>query len=238
MHPYPRRFGGGKPLLQVIHENLNAARGTGLDAHNPATIVWLENHAIARAITFDGWGANQRLANQWDPDRMTDMLPRWERIMKIAVPTGATARARRAVVKERFARFGEAVTHALLTEKLSTAIGPAFVGVEYISRANAVVHVPDGSYPWGTVVPGVRWYSTVAHILVRLQKPSGWTEGDFYEAAAKVVPILDPIASGWATFDWYRAPADPADAVEVVGGPSAGGFYLDEINLDNLVLDI
>ncbi len=236
MHPYPRRFGGGKPLLQTIHDSLNAQRGTSVDATNPATIVWLENHAIARAITFDGWGANQRLSHQWDPDRLTDMLPRWEGIMKLTVSFGATDRARRAAVKERFARFGQVPTHATIVTAIAAAAGAAFVAVEYIPRATAVIHVPDGSYPWGTVVPGIRWYSTAARILVRLDKPAGWTEGDFYEAAGKVVRFADPILPSWATIDWYRGP--DAGATPVTGGPSAAGFYLDtEHNLDNQVFD-
>lgn len=235
-HPYPRRFGGGKPALQTIHESLNAQRGTAYDAMNPATTVWLINHAIARALTFDGWGTNQRLANQWDPDRMTDMLPRWEQIMRIPVPTGATDSERRAQVKLRWSRFGQSARHARLQTELANALGPAFVAVEYISPANASIHVPDASYPWGTVADGAPWSSTVARILVRLTKPSGWSEGDFFAAAAKVGAVLDPVLPSGATYDWYRAPATGAPIV-VGGGPSAAGFYLDEPNLDLLVFD-
>lgn len=235
-HPYPRRFGGGKPELQVVHESLNQQRGTALDATNPATVVWLVNHAIARALVFDGWGVNQRLACQWDPDRMTDMLPRWEQIMKIAVPFGAADADRRAAVKLRWSRFGQSARHAQLTTELAAALGAAFVAVEYISPANAVIHVPDNTFPWGTVSPGAPWTSTVARILVRLRKPVGWTESDFYAAAGKVSVILDPILPSGATFDWYRAPS-VGTPITVGGGPSGAGFYLDEPNLDLLVFD-
>ena len=156
--------------------------------------------------------------------------------MRINVPTGATERARRAVVAERMARFGVRVTHASMTTELAARLGSAFVGIEYIHPANAVVHGPEDA-PWGTFLEGVPWYSTAAHILVRLQKPSGWTEGDFYAAAAKVFPSIDPIASSWSDFDWYRAPPTGAP-INVVGGPSAAGFYLDDDpNLDNNVFD-
>ncbi len=78
---------------------------------------------------------------------------------------------------------------------------------------------------------------TVAHILVRIQKPAGATEAMFYEAAGKVAPALDPLVPAWVTFDWYRAPL--STPINVVGGPSAGGFYLDdEHNLDNNVFDV
>jgi hypothetical protein len=241
-HPYPRRFGGqrhdGKPLLQVVHESLNAQRGAAFDTDDGTSVAAIENMAYARAITYDGWELNRRLGMQWDARRVTDTLPRWEAIFKIRPAPGASERERREVLASRWARFGGVTNHSRLVTELSTALGDYFVAVEYISLANAVVHVPDGTYPWGTVAPGVPWYSTVAHLLVRLQKPTGATEAQFYEAAGKVVTILDPIVSSFVTFDWYRAPEGYA-AINVVGGPSAGGFYFDaEHNLDNNVFDV
>lgn len=240
-HPYPRRFGGGryegKPLLEVVHQSLNAARGAAFDTDSDTSIAAVETMAWARALAYDGWELNARLGHQWDARRTTDMLPRWERIFKIRPRPDATERERRDELVLRWERFGGVSNHARLTTALSEVLGDYFVAVEYISLANAVVHAPDATYPWGTVVSGVPWYSTVAHILVRLQKPTGATEAQFYEAAGKVVTTLDPIISAFVTFDWYRAP-DTGASVNVSGGPSAGGFYLDdEHNLDNNVFD-
>lgn len=241
-HPYPRRFGGNrynrKPLTQVVHESLNARRGAAFDTENDASIVSIENKAYARAIVYDGWELNARVGLQFDAKRMTDMLPRWESIFKVPVVTGASDRARRAEIAKRWARFGEVTNHARLTTELAAELGRYFVAVEYISLANAIVHVPDNTYPWGTVVPGVTWSSTVAHILVRLQKPTGATESQFYDAATRVPLLLDPITNAFVTFDWYRAPTGGAP-INVSGGPSAGGIYLDQdANLDNHVFDI
>lgn len=238
-HPYPRRFGGGKPALQTFHESLNSQRGTALDAGNSTTTAWLEDMALMRAIVFDGWHTNQRLAHQWDPRRMTDMLERWERILKLRPAPGRTDKERRDAVLERFERFAGVANHAKLIKHLETVLGDAFVGVEYITVANAVVVVPDGSYPWGTpTTDSTRpWSSTVARILVQITKPTGWTESQFYEAAAKVGPIVDAIAPAWVTYDWYRAP-EGYPPIVVSGGPQAAGFYLDaEHNLDNNVFD-
>lgn len=239
--PYPRRFGGGKyngkPLLQVVHESLNAQRGLVFDSEN--SIAGAEHEAWARALVFDGWEVNARLGHQWDPKRTTDMLPRWEQIFKIRPVSGSSPRTRRREFEKRWQRFGELTNHARLETELRAALGDYFVAVEYISLENAVVHAPaesDGSYlyPWGTAAEGYPWYSTVAHILVRIQKPDGATEAQFYEAAGKVAQILDPILSAFDTFNWYRAPE--STPIDVEGGPSAGGFYLDDPhNLDNNV---
>ena len=113
-----------------------------------------------------------------------------------------------------------------------------FVAIEYISTANAVIHVPDTSYPWGTVVAGAPWTSTVARILVLLEKPAGYSESDFYAAAAKVAPAIDGLIPAYCTFDWYRG-SSAYPAIEVSGGPSRAGFYLDSPeNLDNSVFDV
>ena len=235
-HPYPRRFAGGKPQIKVVHDSLNAQRGTAYDATNSETTVWLENHAIARAITFDGWGTNTRLANQRDPLRMTDMLPRWERIFKIVPSPSASDAARRLVVLRRFERFGKTSNHARLTTALAEQLGDFFVAVEYIPLAVANVNVPDGTYPWGTPNALVPWSSTVAHVLVLLQKPTGASEGQFYEEAGKVKPLLDPIMPAWCTISWYRAPELGAP-ISIAGGPSMAGFYCDNAhNLDNNIL--
>jgi len=237
-HPYPRRFGGGKPHLQVIHEALNAQRGTAFDPV-ALSVVSLENMAIARAICFDGWGTNQRLAQQWDPRRTTDMLPRWEKIFGIRPDPSASFADRREELTLRWQRFGALATHARIETELRERLGEYFVQVEYLSLGVASVYVPGAGYPWGTQLAGV-WSSTVAHILVLTQKPEGASEGQFYDAVAQVYPILDAIVPAWVTFDWYRTPVGVyGTPVDVPGGPSQAGFYLDQDhNLDNHVLDV
>jgi len=238
-HPYPRRFGGGRPRLRIVHDALNAARGTAINASDTTTVAWVENMAYARAITFDGYGQNERMALQWDPERMTAFLPRWERIFRITPPPTATDRERRVAVLRAFRRVLDASgLHERLVSALAAEIPDYFSAVEYIDITNAVVNVPDNTYPWGTPNAAVPWSSTVAHVLILLIKPANANERDFYAAASKVAPIADRILPTWCSFDWYRAPAG-GPAVNVSGGPSQGGFYLDDDhNLDNNVFDV
>jgi hypothetical protein len=236
-HPYPRRFGGNKyagnkPLLEIVQDSLGAQRGEAFNSDDTTTVVWLENHAYARAITFDGWGTNERLSLQWDPRRTTDMLERWETIFRLRPGPNDTEKDRRDALVVRWQQFGAIANHSKYTTALEAALGDYFYAVEYISSANAVIHVPSGSYPWGTVAAGISWYSTIAHILVRLQKPTGASEGDFYEAASRVSQVMDGLVPATCTFSWYRG---GPSAYAVSGGPSAGGFFLDETNLDNEV---
>lgn len=222
--------------MQVILDSLNADRGTALDASNTHSIVYAENMAIARAISAT-WGTNERLGNSWIPARMSeDILERWEAILALAPAPTDTAAVRRQRVAALLARAAHTPNSAYLNTILSASLGSAFVGLEFISFDNALIHVPDGTYPWGSVSADMPWSSTVCHILIKLQKPSGWTERAFYDAAAMVGPLLEPILPVWVTFDWYRG--GPISA-SIPGGPSAAGFYLDDTsNLDNELFDV
>lgn len=222
-HPYPRRFGGGKPRLQVIHESLNAQRGTSLDASNVDSIVWIEDMALARAISA-AWGTNVRLGNQWDPVRVTDMLPRWETIMRLPLAPSTTKVERREALTAQWERFGSLVNIGQMSARLTDVLGDVFVSIDFIGYSIAVIHVPDGSYPWGTANTDTPWYSTTMHMLVRTQVPTGYSEQDFLAAVGKVFPILDGIMPAWMTWSVYRP--GPVN-YPVTDGPTAGGFYLD-----------
>lgn len=229
-------MGGGKRTLEYVLESLNAQRGTAYDITEDSA-VYAENMAYARALA-EVLSMNQRLANQWIPSKMTTCLARWEAICGIRPAPTDTDAVRRARIAQKFDFIGKLANRAKLDEELAAELGSVFVAVEYISYANAIIHVPDGTYPWGTVSSGAPWCSTVAHVLIKTQVPTGYTEEDYYAAVARVSPLMEQLAPAWVTWDWYRAPAS-GTPVSVSGGPSAGGFYLDdEHNLDNNVFDV
>ncbi len=222
-HPYPRRFGGGKPRLQVIHESLNAQRGTALDTTDSNKIVWIEDMALARAIAR-AWSTNGRLGNQWDPRHVTDMLSRWEKIMHLVVSPTDTDAQRRAALTKQWERFGQLVNVGQLSGRLQELLGDVFVAIEFIGYSIAVIHVPDGSYPWGTASTDTPWYSTTMNMLIRTQVPSGYSEEEYLGIVAKVFPFLDGVMPAWMMWSIYRPGPISYD---VPDGPSAGGFYLD-----------
>lgn len=233
--PYPRRYGGGRTTTRIALDALNAGRGTG---YSPTweSKVYVHNLSIARAIAA-AWGTNERLRNIWDPWRMPqEVLVRWERMLAMPPRSKDTWLDRRRRLAKRFLRFGRASFKGYLEALLEDELGNVFVAVENIDYSIASITVPDGSYPWGTPSLYAPWSSSVAHVLVRLQKPAGFTEAQFYAAAAKVIPALDPALPVWSTVAWYRP--GPINT-NVPGGPSAAGFYLDTpANLDNQVLRV
>ena len=233
LSPYPRRMGGGRPRLEVILRAMLDARGSAYDT-SWGTVVYAETMAIARAIST-AWSTNARMANQADPYRLTSTLSRWEKILAMTpAPTDSDA-TRRARIVENFARVGRAAVQPLLEQRLQARLGSVFVSVEFLGRTVARSITNDASLASAlgmTYVSSVPWSSTLATIIVRLQKPSGYTEGDFYTAAGGVAKALEGVVPAWVTWTWYRAPV--STPVAITDGPSAAGFYLDDAhNLDN-----
>ncbi len=224
LSPFPKRLGGGTPRAKVILDSLNQSRGTGIDT-SFSSPAYAEDLVAARAIA-SAWSTNQRLANIWNTARMTGtILARWEAIRAVFVAPGDSEPTRRRRLAAIEALTGIMPTHQKLVDLLSAALGNVFVAVEYISVANARINVPDAGYPFGTPNADVPWSSTVAHVLVRLRQPAGMSLGEFIDLAARVPLLLDPVLPAWAYADWYLP--GPV-SVAVVGGPSAGGFYLDD----------
>lgn len=233
-NPFPRRFGGAKSRVKIALDDLNEAMGDGFDASNPNTKVYVRNLAIARLIAR-AWDTGERLSKLWQPMRTTmDVVERWEKILALTPRPDDTDRKRRSRVAEVLSRFGKATTAARLQSLIQAELGEVFVAIEYLSHDEALITVPDGSYPFGTVVDGRPWSSAVAKVWVRVRQPSGWTAEEFYEAVGKIHVLLDPILPAWCDFTWYR----PGNTSVAVGGLSAAGFYLDaDNNLNEAIFD-
>jgi hypothetical protein len=237
VRPYPRRYGGAKPKAKVFLDAMTAARGTAYDAATPTTAVYIENLAIARAIAR-AWDTNEGLGNIWNARRMgVEMLERWERIYALAVDPDDTLDLRRGRLEVLQLAIGQASIASQIATLLTNALGSVFVAVETIGVGVANIGVPDGSFPFGVVISGCPWFSTVNHLLIRVTQPTGYRDDQFYDAVARIFEIVDPMLPSHMTFDWYRAPQSGTPVV-VAGGPSAAGFYLDERNLDESVFDV
>src|SRR5271166_6036405 len=109
--PSPERTGGGDgtsaaPTLQRVFESIAAARGPLYD-QTTGSVVGAENIALARAITFDLYGANRRFANEMNPAYATaaGLLPRWEAILAQPPQPGDTEKVRQIRCAAALARF-------------------------------------------------------------------------------------------------------------------------------------
>jgi hypothetical protein len=241
--PYPRRCGGGEPRAKLILGSLNAAMGTAYATDDTDSVAYARNVATAREIAA-AWGTNERVANLWDP-RRTSVLARWEKILGITADPAATVGARRDEVARRRAAFGAVSNRSTLYDTLVEVLDDVFVALEYIPIGSAAIYTLGSTYPFGTQSDTAPWYSTVARILVLCADPleatfgaGTQTSGYFYQRVAEMFSRVEPLLPTWVTIDWYRAPTLYA-AVPISGGPSAAGFYLDDLhNLDESIFDV
>lgn len=227
-NPSPLTTGAEKGRLEevLLADGLDAD-GTAL-AKDVDSFVWAERNAEARALAYL-WHLNRRMANQWDPRRMTDFLPRWEKILGLRPLAGATDVARRAAVLAKMQLFGQPGTQQVLTDLLHTLFDELgiFVGIVNTSSAVAVGTVPGGAtVPGGVTLPDGDWYSSIAHLAIETVQPDGVDDPTFYDAVGQIAQAIDGIVPAWVTFDWF------------LDGSHGAGFYLDEEkNLDNQRFD-
>lgn len=241
LSPSPERGGGGVPRLKRIVDSLVALRGTAYDASTSSSTIYQENLAIARCINAAA-EAPQRLANQWDPTRMTDFLPRWEKMLNLSVSPTDTLVARRARVAGVFAQWGQSGLRSRVIDTMTGLLGVNFVALEYASPGDVTAWWPGGStlFPAGT--DGVQlaapaWYSTYAHLRIQVTRLANQTEAQFQSIASSINPALDAILPAWVTWDWYTKPngfSGSATSGFVLSGTNTDGYAP---NLDSQVFD-
>lgn len=214
LSPFPVVLGGGASRVEAIVESLNAARGTGYDTSQTST-VYAQTVALAYQIAA-AWSANARLALLYSPTRVADMLTRWEAIFAIPAASADSPAQRRSRLSAKFAALGGPVD-ASLSDACARLLGSWYQGLEYTPLALA--HMSDESL-WETTGLGA-WFSTVAHIVVRVSRPSNVTRNEFARRVGQLGDVLQDVIPAWAT--WSAA---------TYASNGERGFYLDEPNLD------
>lgn len=233
-NPFPEKFGAAKGTdLESLLDTLKDSVGSAFNTES-TTVNWIYLNAIARVFN-DVFGQNKRLANQWDPDRMTDFLPRWEKILGISPLATDTLIERRAKVKVKLQTFGKSGTYQVVTDLLNDVLGSdVFVDITHNDSNSANVWVAGGAViPGGATIPdgtpiGIPWYSTVSYLPIKVIKPSYMDDETFYVTVNQIFLYLGSLLPAWVTYDWYRES-------ETLGA----GFILDdEWNLDNQAFDV
>lgn len=226
-NPSPVKFGGqAGHREEIIVESLLEADGTAF-SKDRESIVWAEREADARCIAYV-WGLNRRLTLQRDPQRMTDFLPRWEKILGIVPPPTMSAKRRRAIVELRFNTDGATPDASTVQAALELALNGTLDFIVHTSSADSLGSVPGGTVvPGGVTLPDGDFRSTIAGVLVKVVRPAYLSDTEFYAIVAETSTALDDLLPAWVTFDWY------------LNGGSGAGFILDdEHNLDNEIFDV
>lgn len=226
----PMTFGAEKGSnLEILQESLIESHGTAFSEEHDS-LVWADSFAYAKAIEYL-WSTARRFANQWNPDKMTDFLPRFERIYGLRPLKSDTLVQRRAKVKAKMQLMGRPPTMQVINDLLDAVLGDIYHVVVHTDASEAVTQIPGGAtIAGGATITDGPWYSTISYLAIKLVQPSYMDDKTFYDRAAQLPQFLDDILPAWVTYAWFK------DGTE--SGSERPGFYLDEEkNLDNQRFD-
>ena len=238
LQPFPRRFGRtAGQSVEVVTNSILSQLGTAYDSSTTSK-VWVKATATARALC-DVAETSQRLRNQFDPNRLTVFLPRWEAIFGITPPPGSTHGSRRLAVAARWTVLGQVANGGGLVAVLQRLLRNTFVAVVHTAASAATSIVPasvvagaggapagtvtvSGKSPGGAITTGY-WSSTTHHLAFQVTQPAWMLDADYYREVGQTSNgLLRGFLPAWVTFSSFR------------DGPFGPGFYLDDPhNLDN-----
>lgn len=235
-NPAPLTFGEAATTdLETLQNDIAEAQGSAI-AKDRGTVAWVQNHAKARVL-LALYLLARKLGYVNDPKRMTVTLERWESILGIDPLKTDTRIERRLRVEAKLSLLAAGTNFTTINDYLTRILGDMYVGLEFPDPLTATTYVPGGgSVPGGgptfldgnlagpTVSP---YASSLAHVVVLLEKPAEMSEDTFYGKAAQIYEDMDNLIGAWMGFEWVR------------DGVNGAGFYLDEeANLDNQRFDV
>lgn len=136
------RYGGRKPRVEMLLASLNSQHGTAFDVAYPSPI-YIKNLAIAKCIS-DVWDTAERMGNQFIWEKVSEFIPRWERIFGLHPSASESDKSRRDTIAARWNVYGRLTTHQALID----AIDPLLGGVTY-SIVNQDYTNADFAWPYG-----------------------------------------------------------------------------------------
>lgn len=117
--PFPIKLGGGPSPSEQAYQQLRRAVGEGGSAADETGIDALWRMSKAKGLAAAS-SAERRALFQAFPELATDLLPYYERVLKIVPPVGASEADRSAVISERW--YEEAVSSTDQLEERLQAI--------------------------------------------------------------------------------------------------------------------
>jgi hypothetical protein len=173
-NPFPLLMGGGTTDTQRVYRMLKAAVGKGGSARSDDAIEAIWRQARARAIAC-GLSADERAALQALPNKATDGLLYYERLLLIALASTASEQDRRDAAAARYTETASLVSNEMeahlagIDERLEVlAVDTALTTTTNAGRRfqDHAASEPFGGGRKGTKLPN---YSTVFLVTVLLE---------------------------------------------------------------------
>ena len=218
---FPIRMGdSNRTDLTQLTNSFASQRGNAF-IPTVGSLIWIECRAMAIAIDAV-WIINQKMINQMNPDRMSDMLSRWEAIFGIIPLPSDTLYIRRNRVGEYFFRIGQLPNLSNIEALMTFFLPDIFVGLVQISASSAIASFPAmgdiTDIIGGTDATNGPWSSTVSQLTVEVQKAPRMTLNDFDKEANQIFNIFKQALPAFTTYDWmYNSFCDDGHTDGYVG---------------------
>ena len=211
--PIWRTGQNSESFFEQILDSLNQARGTAYSVYDPTntnTAVYIENYAIAKAIQ-DLWESNQRLANQFDPLRMSAFIDRWEKILGIVYNPASSIQQRKAVIGAKMSILANAPIAQAVADLCSVYLGNMFVEIVNSYASDNCGGVPGGAtVPGGVSLPDDLWFSPISTVAIRTWQVRDkynnylYDERDYITKINELSNVLDGFLPAYILINTFR----------------------------------
>lgn len=208
------RTGGQKnTAVEIIHKSLNSARGSAYQAYDDQdndTIVSMKNLAYAKAIN-EIHDSNIRLSNQWNPDKMLDFIPRWEKILGIIPNPNDSLERRKEIIAAKMTRWTQPANNQGVLDLIEVVLDDIFIELEHVDpNTNPGIIPGGGTIPGGASLGNGNWSAPCAAISVRVwrkrDKEGNYfiTYGEMIQKVQRLISMLNDYLPVWTEIGWYH----------------------------------
>lgn len=193
--------------LEAIKDSLVNSRGSAVTKETDS-IVYLECVAHARAIYYI-WAINQILKNQFDPNKMSVFLDRWQKILNLyPLSSNLTVTQQRAQIEAKLSIFNRNPTYQQVSDVMNLFLGEVFLTVSNITAPESMLSfLPDGALTitdgetcndGSSLGAGYGWSSDVASCIVETVNP-GISASEYTNARNQIFNLLDTYLPSWVS---------------------------------------
>lgn len=194
-NPFPRKFGGGtRPCTYERRALSRAFQKDGFDV-SEGTVRAAEAYAYAGAIG-NIWAVNERLRGNDIPERMLEMLPTYEVILRTRPASEDVDNERRAAVAAKLRGISGQATSEDIEGVCRALLGPAFEGLRRVEESLEFSYWP-GMNPGP---PGFEWTSNRATIGIAVRQDAR-SDGAWQRVIASLRDILNTLLPSWEVYE-------------------------------------
>lgn len=198
-NPFPRTFGGDVRPQEAERVALSRAYERYKFDTSEGSVAAAEAFAYGGAIgsirEYD-----ERTFNNEIPARMTDMLARWEEVLRLRPGLDDLPVERRRIVEAKMRAIGRNCTRRDIEDVCVAVLGPAYVQINYVAPADVIAWMPGGPTPTTAPGPPGKEFASNRCTLAVVVDETRLGDLEFDRLTRTLIQILQALLPSWMTF--------------------------------------